>query len=154
MLLGRWKKVSAFAVICLIAANTVQMAANHPYQFAYFNIMAGKDAGYRYETDYWGVSTRDALELILEDSPNDGATAISWGTDTTRLLLINAYNVLPTDEAMKVELVYDYSSADYIVVNSTRGIVYGTDIPEDFYLMHTIEAYGVPLTDIYARSGR
>ena len=154
LLLGRWKKVSAFAVICLIAANTVQMAANHPYQFAYFNVMAGKDAGYRYETDYWGVSTRDALELILEDSPNDGATAISWGTDTTRLLLINAYNVLPTDEAMKVELVYDYSSADYIVVNSTRGIVYGTDIPEDFYLMHTIEAYGVPLTDIYARSGR
>ena len=152
LLFCRWKKVSAFAVICLMAANTVQTVANHPYQFAYFNLLAGKDAGYRYETDYWGVSTRDAIELILEDSPDDGATAISWGTDTTRLLLINAYNVLPTDEAMRVDLVYDYSSADYIVVNSTRGIVYGTDIPEDFYLMHTIEAYGVPLTDIYARS--
>ncbi len=154
LLLGRWKKISTFAVILLIAANTVQMAANHPYQFAYFNVLAGKDAGQRYETDYWGVSTRDALEFILEDSTNDGATAISWGTDKTRLLLINAYNVLPMDEAMKVELVYDYSSADYIVVNSTSGIVCGTDIPEDFYLMHTIEAYGVPLTDIYARSGR
>ena len=152
LLFCRWKKVSAFAVICFMAANTVQTVANHPYQFAYFNLLAGKDAGYRYETDYWGVSTRDAIELILEDSPDDGATAISWGTDTTRLLLINAYNVLPTDEAMRVDLVYDYSSADYIVVNSTRGIVYGTDIPEDFYLMHTIEAYGVPLTDIYARS--
>ncbi len=152
LLFCRWKKVSAFAVICFMAANTVQTVANHPYQFAYFNLLAGKDAGYRYETDYWGVSTRDAIELILEDSPDDGATAISWGTDTTRLLLINAYNVLPTDEAMRVDLVYDYSSADYIVVNSTRGIVYSTDIPEDFYLMHTIEAYGVPLTDIYARS--
>lgn len=152
LLFCRWKKVSAFAVICFMAANTVQTVANHPYQFAYFNLLAGKDAGYRYETDYWGVSTRDAIELILEDSPDDGATAISWGTDTTRLLLINAYNILPVDEAMKVELVYDYSSTDYIVENSTRGIVYSTDIPEGFYLMHTIEAYGVPLTDIYARS--
>ena len=76
---------------------------------------------------------------------------ISWGTDSTRLLLINAYNVIPYERGMKIVLVYDYDDAEYIVVYTTSGVVNGFEKPDGFYLLYSIEAYGNRLTDIYAR---
>jgi hypothetical protein len=47
---------------------------SHPYQFTYYNRLAGKDYAeirQNFEMDYWGLSNRTALEKILakDDSP-------------------------------------------------------------------------------------
>ena len=151
LLIRRLKKIIVPTIIAFISFTALMMGMNHPYEFAYFNILAGRDAEYMYETDFWGVSTKDALLLVLEDNKDEPLTHISWGADSTRLLLINAYNILPEDEAVKIDLVYDYESADYIIENTTMGITYDTQIPEGFELLTTIESYGNSLTDIYVR---
>lgn len=44
---------------------------NHPLQNLYFNFLAGKNWNYSYETDYWGLANRVALQKILsQDSSN------------------------------------------------------------------------------------
>lgn len=49
--------------------NTIYfMVRYHPHQFAYFNILAGKnmaDVQNNFEIDYWGLSFRKGLEYIL-----------------------------------------------------------------------------------------
>ena len=41
------------------------MVKNHPYQFAYFNFIGERRAG-SFETDYYGLAHKDALEYILK----------------------------------------------------------------------------------------
>ena len=105
----------------------------------------------KYETDYWGVSTREALETILARDNRD-QISVSWGEDCTRLFMISAYSRMKDNEAASLWLEPDQSKADYILMNVTKGEEYGYQIDEDFSLMTTIEAYGLPLTQIYQRS--
>ena len=53
----------AFAPILL---NMIEL---HPYEYVYFNLAFGglKNAHNRYETDYWGLSMREAMEWINEN---------------------------------------------------------------------------------------
>ncbi len=49
------------------------MIRNHPYQYVYFNRLAGASlaqAKNLYEMDYWGVSSKAALEYILKTDPS------------------------------------------------------------------------------------
>jgi hypothetical protein len=54
------------AVVCAGVAVVADMAAIHPYEYAYFNRAAGGIGGAtkRYETDYWGLSLREAAEWL------------------------------------------------------------------------------------------
>ena len=33
----------------------------HPYQYAYFNFLAGKDFNKKFEMDYWGLSYKENI---------------------------------------------------------------------------------------------
>lgn len=151
LLMERFGRVIPILATTLICLTAIQMGFNHPYQYAYFNVLTEREDRQLYDTDYWGVSTRDALDYILDHDNSNEMVQISWGTDSTRLLLINAYNVMPYERGMKIDLVYDYDDAEYIVVNTTSGVVNGFEKPDGFYLLYSIEAYGNRLTDIYAR---
>lgn len=151
LLMERFGRVIPILATTLICLTAIQMGFNHPYQYAYFNVLTEREDRQLYDTDYWGVSTRDALDYILDHDNSNEMVQISWGTDSTRLLLINAYNVMPYERGMKIDLVYDYDDAEYIVVNTTSGVVNGFEKPDGFYLLYSIEAYGKRLTDIYAR---
>ena len=40
------------------------MVKNHPYQFVYFNKLAGNSPANYFELDYWGTSNKDVLKFI------------------------------------------------------------------------------------------
>ncbi len=55
------------------------MIKNHPHQYVYFNILAGKNYNKNFEMDYWGISNTMALEsvkrvLIVDDICDTGET--------------------------------------------------------------------------------
>ena len=54
-------------VAASLAITAVQMARLHPYQYIYFNPLAGvhENLGETYEMDYWGIGRREALEWLL-----------------------------------------------------------------------------------------
>ena len=43
----------------------------HPYQNVYFNFLAGKKIEGKFETDYWALSNKQALEYILLNNNKD-----------------------------------------------------------------------------------
>jgi hypothetical protein len=56
-----------------LTATAVTMVRDHPHEYVYFNRLAGrnlKQAGERFELDYWGVSIRDGLEYIVRHDPS------------------------------------------------------------------------------------
>ena len=61
----------------LIGYNLVTMMRLHPHEYVYFNIFAGKNMNEvkkNFELDYFGVSSKEALEFILK---NDTSAVIS-----------------------------------------------------------------------------
>ena len=65
LLLGWKPKLAGICLGALIAANAVGLALEHPNQYAYYNVLVSREGQLGYETDYWGLSTREALETIL-----------------------------------------------------------------------------------------
>lgn len=151
LLLGWKPKLAGICLGALIAANAVGLALEHPNQYAYYNVLVSREGQLGYETDYWGLSTREALETILAQDEREQIN-VSWGEDCTRLCMICAYSRMKNSEANSLWLEPDQSKADYILLNVTNGQEYGYQISEDFSLVATIESYGLPLTEIYQRS--
>ena len=151
LLLGWKPKLAGICLGALIAANAVGLALEHPNQYAYYNVLVSREGQLGYETDYWGLSTREALETILAQDEREQIN-VSWGEDCTRLCMICAYSRMKNSEANSLWLEPDQSKADYILLNVTKGQEYGYQISEDFSLVATIESYGLPLTEIYQRS--
>ena len=68
----------------------IDMAKLHPYEYIYFNSTVGglQGADAKYETDYWGLSLREGMEWINENSAsvkdvvvtNLSATTFAWPT--------------------------------------------------------------------------
>ena len=62
-----------FAIVCLLlTANTLFILASlHPYEYIYYNRLAGTtaQAESEWEGDYWSSSLREAAEMLEQDIP-------------------------------------------------------------------------------------
>ena len=89
--------ICAIAVLLLLLWNPIRhIIKNHPYQYVYFNEMAGgMDEAYgNYEMDYYYHSTREATEWILKNNeivPNENSKirVASWHTASVNYFLRN-----------------------------------------------------------------
>jgi hypothetical protein len=69
--LASWKPIAAIGAGVLLAAGCaapiVEMARLHPYEYTYFNWIAGgpRGADTRYMLDYWGLSFKQASAALL-----------------------------------------------------------------------------------------
>ncbi|MFQ5334714.1 MAG: hypothetical protein ACE5DN_01435, partial [Flavobacteriales bacterium] len=54
-----------------IACSLWFIAANHPHQNMYFNLLAGNDIEQTHELDYWGLSYRQGFEYLLAQDDSD-----------------------------------------------------------------------------------
>jgi hypothetical protein len=71
------KELMMLGLSLLIGYNLVTMMRLHPHEYVYFNIFAGKNMNEvkkNFELDYFGVSSKEALEFILK---NDTSAVIS-----------------------------------------------------------------------------
>ncbi|HXS37568.1 MAG TPA: glycosyltransferase family 39 protein [Flavipsychrobacter sp.] len=73
----------AFFAICLLAMikPIAWSFNNHPYEYAYFNESVGgfKNAYYNYETDYWEITVKKAVDWLMTNEP------IAQSNDTVRI---------------------------------------------------------------------
>lgn len=79
--IARRRGVQAFAAVIFLAgivSPVVGMARLHPYEYTYFNRLAGgvETAQHRYMLDYWGLAFKQASQALLsklkdEPWPND-----------------------------------------------------------------------------------
>lgn len=146
-------KYASFALFCLVVLNAVGLVINHPNQYAYYNILAGNVEA-RYETDYWGLSSAQALKTIVDKNSEAEMISVSFINDPIRLSMILAYTYFPDEYSSRIWIETDPTEAEYILVNLTKAAEYGNTIPDGFILMDTISAYGNDIAEIYAREDK
>jgi hypothetical protein len=116
----RWVVAGLVAIQLLACATSIVM--NHPYQYVYFNFLAGAHPGENYEMDYWNVSQVNALiKLIDETDPEKKINlyAAEWCSYDG---LVKAYNILPEEYKSRMQVLeIKYGSipaeADYMMVS-------------------------------------
>jgi len=70
LLPSKYIKISGITLLIIALVQIrVDMGALHPYEYIYFNRVSGglTKAYKRFETDYWGLSIREAMEWINQD---------------------------------------------------------------------------------------
>lgn len=73
----RWMFLAVIVGFVLDGAGLIRfILRNHPYQYAYFNGLAGDYRRVRanFDFDYWGISQKQLFEYLREKSFPDGAT--------------------------------------------------------------------------------
>lgn len=141
---------AAAAGIITVIVMLTGIVINHPYQCAYFNIFAGSDVKDNYETDYWMVSTKSALNRLYSDSSVKLPMKISGSDRMTQNALRKALKVLPDEAGAAYELC-DMADAGYIFVNHYGPVLTGEDTSqwEDNLKILSINSYGVEIAAVY-----
>lgn len=60
-----------------LSLTAYQMIVNHPFQYVYFNELLKRPSTHRFETDYWGVSYKEAYKRLYREFPNDTFICVS-----------------------------------------------------------------------------
>lgn len=84
----------------------------HPFQYIYYNILAGKEPLSKFDADYFGVSYKQALEYLLTTFPSDTLNLFCANPSG----LINKIN-FSKHECSRLKFAEDISEADYYITN-------------------------------------
>jgi hypothetical protein len=108
----RWQIWAGALLVLGLAYPVYFMVRYHPYQYDYFNFLAGtkmSDIKKRYTLDFWGLSLKQGLEFIVK-------------TDADQRILVQvydglpyAYNILPKSDSDR--LVFTNVSPEYVIRN-------------------------------------
>lgn len=115
-----------------IAVSTSWNVINHPYQYTYYNILAGDKPFDLYEADYWNVSARQCLEKALKSNKgNITITGFDYhGTDA----LVKGAAML--EDSYRKRIVLGGTNTEYVLINLSY---YQTYNPKDGIKIPTID---------------
>ncbi|MCL2078655.1 MAG: glycosyltransferase family 39 protein [Oscillospiraceae bacterium] len=134
------------AFLLFVALNLIYLlgfiALNHPYQYAYFNIV-GRQAEGNFSIDFWNVSSYDLIRYAIEDADNcEISICIQRGT--------YAFHLLTQNEKKLVRTTRNVDDAEYYIYG-TRGAWYSL-VPPGFTQIKEITSGGVTISALYKRT--
>ncbi len=138
-----WSRFVQFGAAGLVALVVLQMVSLHPYQYIYFNqITGGLQSAYLHdETDYWGLSHKEAAEWLEAHTDPDQVYTVH--------LRYSRYMLKEHLDPERFTLSPDVEGADFFVAIMRFGFY--DDYPQA-ELLHVVERQGVPLCFIFALS--
>ena len=119
-LMGKTRAISRSCVIASILIGFIvlsvvltsyQMITYHPFQNVFFNLLAGRNVGQKFERDYWGLSYRQGLEYIVK---NDKRPIIKLAANESSCMLNNVA-FLEEQDTRRLMFVKDPQEADYFL---------------------------------------
>ena len=162
------RRALAYGIAMIGLTTTLTaMAAAHPYEHIYFNALTDtKTPGAlakRYDTDYWMLTRRQALEYLLARYPDD----------TLRVYpLSRSERILPQKDRKRIVTMKSLYSADFYLLTARESynqhIRYIANLrPSGFYLhpridpksvlarqpIHSVKAYGSVIASISSNYG-
>ena len=99
-------------ITILLIQISLSMTKNHPHQNVYFNFIAGTNVEDKFEMDYWGLSNKQAYEIILKKDRNEVIKIGSAGP----ISLENSMKILERKKRERI-LITPNDNADYIIDN-------------------------------------
>lgn len=145
------KLAGAGALAILLLYQGIGIAVNHPYQYAYYNELAG-DVESLYELDYWEVSTLNAMALLSEIEDRDSALPLRiGGGDELSLFSLNQSVVMLPENLRGEVTVTEEENAPYVFFNSTYAKIYGEQPGDSYRVLFAIQSYGNTICTVYER---
>ena len=118
---GKLRTVIVAAVALQLLVCAIVIGISHPFQYVYYNPLAGKDPAQKYEFDYWNVSQTQMLIKLADQLEGDQIyiCATDWYSADG---LGKAIKVLPEAYKQRVHLcsctvIGMKTDADYMLVN-------------------------------------
>jgi len=145
--------ISALALGTVFLTQAISMGRNHPYQYVYYNALAGNVDGVQ-ELDYWSLSTYNAMEELAgrKDRNTEWPLVCSRPPTLPHIYpMTNNYDALP--ETVRELLTYtdEYEDAPYLIYNVNYIRMAGMDAPQGYRELFSIQAYGYALTRVYEK---
>jgi hypothetical protein len=128
----RFSKWMFIAILFVLAASLAQtawwMVKNHPYQNVYFNFLAGREWGKKWDRDNWHLSTRQAfLRLLAKDGTRRTISVYRTRKENS---LPRSVWMLPKNLQARIKFVRDPKLAD-VAVGGYRNVM--GDYPHDSF---------------------
>lgn len=153
---GRAKKLflADFVLAAYLLALVLGIAVNYPYEYAYYNFLAGSNIESKYELDYWDMSFRQAYSKILESTEEE---TIKIGTVSNPAMwgMESQIDTIQKKQRERISLCDNWQDAEYIMINPMYAYMYGSDdydrIKQNYRLMDKIQSYGNVICEIYQK---
>ena len=133
--------------ILLLSPTFVWMIKNHPFQYVYFNILAGKDFNKNFEMDYWGLSNTMSLEYIAK---NENEVVKVSGLGTSDLNLSNSF--LPKKYKNKLLITSEINDSKYLINNYRNWLGKDLSVPQNYEIFYEIKIDEIPINTIYRKN--
>lgn len=145
--------ISSGLMAVQLVALCVIIAITHPYQFTYYNILAGIHPEERYEMDYWGVSGKDTIIELIKNEYEEEPLKITGLESSCNSILDRGIFILPDEYADKIQFVEYIKDADYVFVNYTYSNEYrNSDLLKyvsKYEKVAEVEYLSTPLAAVY-----
>ena len=122
------------------------MIKNHPHQFIYFNLLAGKNFNDNFEMDYWGLSNAKALEYIAK---NESGIVNVGSLGTTDLNL--SKNFLLKKYRDKMIIASEISNSQYLINSYRDWHGKKISVPANYEILYEIKIDEIPINTIYKK---
>ena len=119
---------------------------NHPHQFIYFNILAGKNFNDNFEMDYWGLSNAKAPEYITK---NESGIVNVASLGTTDLNLSKSF--LLKKYRNKLLITSEIDSSKYLINNHRNWLGKKIIVPANYEIFYEIKIDEIPINTIYKK---
>ena len=127
----------------------IWMIKNHPYQFLYFNKLAGKNVINNFDLDYWGTSNKNALTYITANDKRDKLKIYVSSNSPYHISLV----LMDKNDRKRLEFVDNKSNANYLVTNHyyQRGnpLAMKEKLKKEFELFKEFKVDDIPINSIY-----
>lgn len=137
-----------------ITWTTIWMIKFHPYQYLYFNVMAGNWPK-NFDVDYWGVAYRHPLENILRSNPGNKILIFNnMGGMTWGLWQIPYWQNIPLldkDSKNRIDGTHSEKCSDFIIA-SVQGNATQYFQNKDFHLVDKVMVDGKLVYAIFKRN--
>ena len=154
----------ALTAASIFLFQSISILINHPYQYAYYNVLAGNVEG-RYELDYWGVSSYNALLKLATSSTRNLMLPISFRTTLADYTSINYplsinYAALPKDMKDKMQFLSLSEDSPYFSLSEDASyLIYNTSYisgnalkpPSGYTELFSIISYNRVLVVVYEK---
>jgi hypothetical protein len=142
-----WKVLVILITFSFLLNIALWMKAAHPFQNVYFNELAGKNIKTRFEVDYWGLSSRQALQYIADHSANSPVTV--WAGSFFPLR--NGKLMLEPSVRSSIKIVSNIEQADFIVTQYRRNLTDYAQGGRPFEIFYEIRVDKEAILSIYKR---
>ncbi len=140
-------RMAHLSFLLLLLLPIIQLVKLHPYQYVYFNSLAGGVTGAygSYESEYWFTSSKHALEQ-LEEYLDVNPDQMPQG-GKIRVFIVGPWQVAESFLPGGFEFTSDLASADFLILN-TQMLMHERFEGKELF---RIERMGVPICMVLSR---